>query len=63
MDIMGMFSLPCDMDQAEAGRQRKKKLDILYLLKDCARDPPKANGLRTLEGLAQESCIMDTKQV
>jgi len=49
------------MDQAEAGRQRKKRLDVLYLLKDCARDPLKANGLRTLEGLAQESCIMDTE--
>ncbi|KAF2678881.1 hypothetical protein K458DRAFT_315873 [Lentithecium fluviatile CBS 122367] len=58
---MDVFSLPCINDQVKAARQRMKKLDVLYLLRDCARNPLNANGLRTLEGVAQESCIFDTK--
>ncbi|KAF2186695.1 hypothetical protein K469DRAFT_572444, partial [Zopfia rhizophila CBS 207.26] len=57
---MDMLSLPCIKDQVKAARQRRKKLDVLHLLTDCARNPLNANGLRTLEGMAQESCIYDT---
>jgi hypothetical protein len=57
---MDICSLPCINDQVKAARQRRKKLDVLHLLTDCARNPLNANGLRTLEGMAQESCIYDT---
>lgn len=60
-NIMDMFAMPCILDQAEAARRRKKRLDVLYLLRECARNPLYANGLRTLEGLAQESCIFDNE--
>jgi hypothetical protein len=55
------FSLPCIQVQVEAARQRKKKLTMVHLLRDCARDPYNANGLNTLEGMAQESCILDVE--
>jgi hypothetical protein len=53
----------CILDMAEAAHLRKRKLDMLFLLKNCVRDPRKANGLRTLEGMAQESCIYDLECV
>ncbi|KAJ5059439.1 hypothetical protein J3E74DRAFT_347604 [Bipolaris maydis] len=53
----------CLNDRIQMARQRMEKFDILYLLKDCARNPWKANGLQTLDGMAQESCIYNTKQV
>lgn len=56
-------SLPCIMDEVEAARQRKRKLGMLHLLKDCIQDPLAANGLRTLEGMAQESCIYELEYV
>ncbi len=59
--MMDMWEVPCIKDQIKAARQRKRKLDVLYLLRDCARNPLKANGLRTLEGMAQESCIFNTE--
>lgn len=58
---MDVRTLPCINDQVKAARQRMKKLDVLYLLGDCARNSLNANGLRTLEGMAQESCIFDTR--
>jgi hypothetical protein len=58
---MDMLSLPCIKDQVKAARQRRKKLDVLHLLRDCARNPLNSNGLRTLEGMAQDSYILDTK--
>lgn len=54
---------PCILDMAEAAHLRKRKLDMLFLLKNCARDPRKPNGLRTLEGMAQESCVYDLECV
>ncbi|CAG9951096.1 unnamed protein product [Clonostachys rosea f. rosea IK726] len=60
---MGMWawSQPCIRVDAEKANHRRNRLLFLCLLKDCARDPARANGLRTLEGLAQESCIYDIK--
>lgn len=57
--MMMDLSMPCIKMQIEAARKHIRKLDTLYLLKDCARNPRSANGLRTLEGMAQESCIFD----
>lgn len=62
-DMSFDFSLPCIMDRAEAAHQQKRKLGMLYLLKDCAQDPLAANGLRTLEGMAQEICIYKLEYV
>ncbi|WAO96032.1 Hypothetical protein NCS54_01368900 [Fusarium falciforme] len=61
--LIGMeeWSQPCIRVDAEKAEQRRNRLLFLSLLKDCARDPAGANGLHTLEGLAQESCIYDTK--
>ncbi|KAH6708896.1 hypothetical protein BKA61DRAFT_615054 [Leptodontidium sp. MPI-SDFR-AT-0119] len=50
---------PCINVQIEAARQRKKKLTLVHLLRDCARNPCSANGLHTLDGMAQDSCILD----
>jgi hypothetical protein len=43
--------LPCILDVAEAAHLRKRKLDMLFQLKDCAYNPQHANGLCTLEGM------------
>ncbi|CAH0022253.1 unnamed protein product [Clonostachys rhizophaga] len=61
--LIGMRALssPCIKVDAEKAEQRRKRLILLSRLKDCARDPARANGLRTLEGLAQECCIYDIK--
>jgi hypothetical protein len=58
---MEHYSEPCIRVEAEKAEQRRKRLLFLSLLKDCAREPAKANGLHTLEGLAQETCIYDTR--
>ncbi|KAK3382139.1 hypothetical protein B0T24DRAFT_516770 [Lasiosphaeria ovina] len=42
---------------AEKAKERLKRMHLRYLLKQCARDPNSANGLKTLLGMAQESCI------
>lgn len=61
--LIGMeeWSQPCIRVDAEKAEQRRNRLLFLSLLKDCARDPARASGLHMLEGLAQESCIYDTK--
>jgi hypothetical protein len=56
---MDFLSEPCIEVQIDAAQQRKKRLTLVHLLRDCARDPRRANGLNTLEGIAQESCILD----
>ncbi|KAG5657353.1 hypothetical protein KAF25_005917 [Fusarium avenaceum] len=63
--IIGMqeWSQPCIKIEAEEAERRRKRLLFLSHLKDCARDPTKANGLHSLKGLAQESCIYDIKYV
>ena len=58
-DMMHYQSKPCIEEQIEAARQRQRKLAMLHLLRDCARDPSSANGLWTLEGMAQNSCIFE----
>ena len=57
--MMMDLSMPCIRAQIEAARKHKRKLDTLYLLKDCARNPRGAKGLRTVEGMAQKSCIFE----
>ena len=57
--MMNELALPCIRKQAQRARKRVLKLDTLYLLRDCARNPSSANGLGTLEGMAQENCIYD----
>ncbi|KPA40519.1 hypothetical protein FLAG1_06600 [Fusarium langsethiae] len=52
---------PCIRIKAEEAEQRRKKFLFVSHLKECARDPQKANGLHSLEGRAQESCIYDIK--
>ncbi|KAH7230084.1 uncharacterized protein BKA55DRAFT_207475 [Fusarium redolens] len=61
--LIGMqeWSQPYIKVEAEEAEQRRKRLLFLSHLKECARDPARANGLYTLEGLAQESCIYDIK--
>lgn len=52
---------PCILVAAEAAKGRLKRLEFLPLLTGCARNPAKANGLHTLEGMAVASCIYDIK--
>jgi hypothetical protein len=54
-DMMDRYSWPC----LEIVRQRRKNLDSPHLLRDCARNPGKADGLRSLEGVVRGSCVMD----
>lgn len=58
-DMMDLLPVSCIRVQIEVARQRKRKLAMLQILRDCARDPWNANGLRTLEGMAQDSFIFD----
>ncbi|KAK3373054.1 hypothetical protein B0T24DRAFT_529119 [Lasiosphaeria ovina] len=58
---MEEWSQPCIMVEAAKAEQRRKQLLFLSDLKDCAQDPARANGLHTLGGLAQDSCIYETK--
>lgn len=51
------WSTPCILKQVSAARQRVRKLAMLHLLGDCARDPSRANRLRTLEGMPQGTCV------
>lgn len=60
-NMMDFLPELCIQVQIEAARRRKKKLAMVHLLRNCARDPYNANGLNTLEGMAQESCIFDIK--
>ncbi|KAI1026567.1 hypothetical protein LB503_013367 [Fusarium chuoi] len=63
--LIGMeeWSQPCIEVEAEKAEQRRKRLLFVSHLKECAQDPARANGLYTLEGLAQESCIYEIKYV
>lgn len=53
----------CIQDEAMEAMEQKDRLKKLHLLKRCARNPHKANGLGTLDGMAQDSCIYNTKYV
>jgi hypothetical protein len=59
--MMDIDDSPCINDQIKEAREQKGKLDVLYLFRDCARNPWNANGLQTLEGMGQDSCVLDTK--
>lgn len=58
---MKLGSQPCIQVAAERAEQRLNRLLFLRHLKECAQDPSSANGLHTLEGFAQKSCIYDIK--
>lgn len=60
-NTMGTLSTSCIMIEIEAARERKQNLSLIRLLRDCARDPSSASASHTLEGLAQESCILETE--
>ena len=56
----------CILHQAAEAMKRKDKISMLKtkdVLKECARSPQKANGRGTLDGMAQDSCIYNTKYV
>ncbi|KAM0489793.1 hypothetical protein ACHAP8_012208 [Fusarium lateritium] len=55
--IIGMqeFSQPCIRSAADEAEKRLRKLRFLSHLKDCARNPKKADGLNTLEEAQRES--------
>lgn len=50
----------CLAIQADRAEDRLKRMGRRYLLTTCARDPDIANGLDTLSGMAQKSCIYPT---
>jgi hypothetical protein len=56
-------SQPCILDLVDEAEQQKRKLCLLGQLKDCANSPWVANGLKTLGGMAQNSCIYDLECV
>lgn len=47
--------LPDILDIADKGHSNKRKPNVLFLLKACARRPQRANRRNTLEGMARES--------
>lgn len=51
----------CIQVAAEEAKQCLERLPSVPLLTACGQDPWKANGLRTLEGMAQGSCIYGTR--
>jgi hypothetical protein len=53
------FNEPCVMETFEAARQLQQRIDNIHLLKDSARDPWSANGHRTLNGMVQETSILE----
>lgn len=61
--MMEEWGQPCIKDQVEKAERRLKRLRFRPQLKECARNPASANGLYTLEDLAQEGCIYDVKYV
>jgi hypothetical protein len=50
--------MPCINEQIEAAGERERKLGMLCLLRPFPRNPLSANGLSSLEGMAQESCVL-----
>ncbi|PTD07681.1 hypothetical protein FCULG_00007204 [Fusarium culmorum] len=61
--LIGMWewSQPCIKVEAEKAEQRLKQPLFLSRLKDCTRDPMKVNGLDSLKGMAQDTCIYEIK--
>lgn len=51
----------CIYLQKEKAARRLKKLYSLDLLTECVRNPSSANGERTLEGIASESVVYETR--
>lgn len=56
---MEYFGDPCLRDSADKAKLRLQSILFLSYLRDSARDPYMANGLRTLEGMAQDTCIYE----
>lgn len=55
--------LTCIMDLVEEAKHRKRRLGMLSQLIDCANHPWMANGLETLKGMAQDSCIYELEKI
>ncbi len=53
----------CIKVQIDDAKERKQKLASLHLLREYARNPGSANGMQTLTGMAQDSCIYETQYV
>ncbi|KAG8362427.1 hypothetical protein FVEN_g153 [Fusarium venenatum] len=52
----------CFRVEVENEQKRLKRLLFLSHFTECARNPKKADGLNTLKGMAQKSCIYDLRQ-
>ena len=50
----------CLAVSAEKSKERQRRISLRYLLTTCARNPAVANGLDTLSGMTQDSCIYPT---
>ena len=55
------LSEPCRWEVVQEAERRLGNLRRLKSLTDCARDPTRANGLSTLQGMAPKSFIYDMK--
>ncbi|CEI63314.1 unnamed protein product [Fusarium venenatum] len=53
----------CFRVEVENEQKRLKRLLFLSHFTECARNPKKADGLNTLKGMAQKSCIYDLRYV
>jgi len=54
---MEVLSEPCVVDQVSKALERKRRLNRLDDLMTCARKPSEAEGKKTLEGMAIDTCI------
>ncbi|KAK4937714.1 hypothetical protein LTR10_021724 [Elasticomyces elasticus] len=60
---MEVLSEPCIIDRISDARRRKRRLNRLDDLTNCAKRPFEANGKRTLEGMAIDTCIYNFGEV
>lgn len=51
----------CIRIQVEDAKKRKQKLASIHLSREFIRNPWSANGMQTLTGMAQDSCIYETQ--
>lgn len=59
-DGMAHFDQECLTVSAKKAKERLRLISLHYLLTACARKPADANGLDTLSGMTQGSCIYPT---
>lgn len=61
LTLQNALGRKCIRDQIKDAKKHKKKLASLHLLREFALNPWAANGMETLMGMAQDSCIYDTQ--